>query len=45
MKAVVIGAGLQGVSTAYYLSKAGLEVTVLEQQATAGMETSFANGG
>ena len=33
MKAVVIGAGVVGVTTAYYLSKYGHEVTVLERDA------------
>ncbi|MCJ9427978.1 D-amino acid dehydrogenase [Kordiimonas marina] len=45
MKAVIIGAGLQGIATAYFLSKAGLDVTVLERRETAGLETSYANGG
>ncbi|WP_321393941.1 D-amino acid dehydrogenase [Emcibacter sp.] len=45
MKVVIIGAGLQGVTTAYFLSKAGHDVTVLERRETSGQETSFANGG
>ncbi|WP_018099507.1 D-amino acid dehydrogenase [Sinorhizobium meliloti] len=44
-KIVVIGAGITGVSTAYALLKQGYEVTVLERQRYAAMETSFANGG
>src|SRR6202140_4775526 len=32
MKAVVIGAGVVGVTTAYYLAKSGHEVTVVERQ-------------
>ena len=42
---VVIGAGVAGVSTAYSLLRAGYNVTVVERQRYAAMETSFANGG
>lgn len=45
MKIVVLGAGLIGVSTAYYLLRAGHEVVVIDRQPEAGLETSFANGG
>jgi D-amino-acid dehydrogenase len=45
MKVTVLGAGVIGVSTAWFLSKAGHEVTVVDRQAAPGMETSFANGG
>jgi len=45
MNVVVLGAGLEGTASAWYLRAAGHEVTVLERQAAAGMETSFANGG
>ena len=45
MKIVVLGAGLSGVTAAWYLSQAGHQVTVLDRQARAGDETSFANGG
>ncbi len=44
-KIVVIGAGISGVSTAYALLSQGYDVTVLERQRYAAMETSFANGG
>lgn len=44
-KIVVIGAGITGVSTAYTLLEYGYDVTVLERQRYAAMETSFANGG
>lgn len=44
MRVVVLGAGVIGVSTAWYLRKAGCEVTVLERQPAAALETSFANG-
>ena len=45
MKILVFGAGVIGVTSAWYLAKAGHEVTVVERQPAAGMETSFANGG
>jgi D-amino-acid dehydrogenase len=45
MKIIVIGAGLIGVSTAYFLRRDGHEVTVIERAAGAARETSFANGG
>ena len=45
MKVVILGAGVIGTASAYYLAKAGHEVTVLERQAASGLETSFANAG
>src|SRR5215475_15804857 len=45
MKVVILGAGVIGVSTAYYLAKAGHEVVVLERQDGPALETSFANAG
>ena len=45
MKVVVLGGGVIGVATAYYLAKAGHEVEVIERQSGAGLETSFANAG
>lgn len=45
MKAVVLGAGLMGVCTAYFLKKQGFEVTVVDRQKDVALETSFANGG
>ena len=45
MKIVVLGAGVIGVTSACDLSKDGHDVTVLDRQPTAGLETSFANGG
>lgn len=44
-KIVVIGAGIAGVSTTYALLSQGYDVTVLERERYAAMETSFANGG
>ncbi len=45
MKILVLGAGVVGVTTAWYLAEAGHEVTVLERRDAPGLETSFANGG
>ncbi len=45
MRVIVLGAGLLGVTSAYFLSQLGHEVTVIDRQATPGAETSFANGG
>lgn len=45
MKIIVLGAGVIGVTSAWYLAQAGHEVSVLDRQSEAGMETSFANGG
>ncbi|MFF7709502.1 D-amino acid dehydrogenase [Pseudomonas sp. NPDC007930] len=42
---LVIGAGVIGATTAYYLAQAGETVTVLDAQPEAGLDTSFANGG
>jgi D-amino-acid dehydrogenase len=44
MKVVVMGAGIIGVSTAWYLLERGHEVTVVDRQPDAALETSFANG-
>jgi D-amino-acid dehydrogenase len=44
MKILVIGSGLIGVTSAFYLKCRGHEVTVLERQAGPALETSFANG-
>ncbi len=45
MKVVVLGAGVIGVTSAWYLAKAGHEVTVIDRQPEAALETSFANAG
>ena len=42
---VVLGAGIIGITTAYYLHQAGHRVTVIERNPHAGLETSYANGG
>ena len=45
MRIVILGAGVIGVTSAYYLAKAGHKVTVLDRQAGPALETSFANAG
>jgi D-amino-acid dehydrogenase len=45
MKILIMGAGVIGVSTAYELVKAGCDVSVVDRQPAAGLETSFANAG
>jgi D-amino-acid dehydrogenase len=40
-----MGAGVVGVTTAYYLASSGHEVTVVDRQAEPALETSFANAG
>ncbi|MDP2810148.1 MAG: D-amino acid dehydrogenase [Rhodocyclaceae bacterium] len=45
MKVVVLGAGLIGVASAWYLAEDGHDVTVVDRQPEPANETSFANGG
>lgn len=45
MKVLVLGAGVVGVATAWYLRQAGHDVRVLDRREGPGLETSFANGG
>jgi len=45
MKVIVLGAGLLGVTSAWFLRKQGHDVTVIDRQAAPAAETSFANGG
>ena len=45
MHVVVIGAGIIGVCTAYYLRRDGHDVTVVERRSGVAQETSFANAG
>ena len=42
---VVLGAGVIGTASAWYLARAGHEVMVVDRQPEAALETSFANGG
>jgi len=45
MKILVLGSGVIGVTSAWYLAAAGHEVTVIDRQPGPGLETSFANAG
>ncbi|MBU6487828.1 MAG: D-amino acid dehydrogenase [Burkholderiales bacterium] len=45
MRVVVLGSGVVGVTTAYYLARAGHEVTVVDREAGPALDTSFANAG
>jgi len=45
MKVIVMGAGVVGVTTAWYLAEQGHEVEVVDRQPSVGLETSFANAG
>ena len=45
MRVAVLGAGLLGVSSAWYLAADGHEVTVVDRQPQAGLATRFANSG
>ncbi|MBV8623775.1 MAG: FAD-dependent oxidoreductase, partial [Herbaspirillum sp.] len=44
MKVIVLGAGIIGTASAWFLKKQGYDVTVIERQPGAAQETSFANG-
>lgn len=45
MHVIVLGAGLAGITSAWYLRQDGHAVTVIDRQPAAGLETSYANGG
>jgi D-amino-acid dehydrogenase len=45
MKALVLGSGVVGATTAYYLARAGHEVEVIDRQPESALETSYANAG
>jgi heterodisulfide reductase subunit A-like polyferredoxin len=45
MRVMVLGSGVIGTTSAYYLARAGFEVVVVDRQPAAAMETSFANAG
>ena len=45
MRIIIIGAGVAGVTAAYYLARAGHDVEILDSRDGTGEGTSFANGG
>ena len=45
MRVLILGSGVIGVTTAYHLARAGVDVTVIDRQPHAGLETSHANAG
>ena len=45
MKIVILGSGVIGTASAWYLAEAGHEVTVLDRQPGPALDTSFANAG
>lgn len=45
MRIVILGAGVIGVTSAWYLARAGHDVTVIDRQPAPALETSFANAG
>lgn len=45
MKVIILGSGVIGVTSAYYLARAGHEVVVVDRQPKPALETSFANAG
>jgi D-amino-acid dehydrogenase len=45
MHVLILGSGVIGTTTAYYLARAGHQVTVIDRQAGPALETSFANAG
>ncbi|MEH6579522.1 MAG: D-amino acid dehydrogenase [Amphritea sp.] len=45
MQVLILGSGVVGVTSAWYLAKQGHEVTIIDRQETPAMETSFANAG
>ena len=45
MRVLILGSGVVGVTSAYYLARAGHEVTVVDREAGPALETSFANAG
>ncbi|KAA8425566.1 FAD-dependent oxidoreductase, partial [Acetobacter sp. DmW_125123] len=45
MQVIILGAGVIGVTSAWYLASLGHEVTVIDRQPASALETSFANAG
>lgn len=45
MKVIILGSGVIGLTSAWYLQQSGCEVTVIDRQSRSAQETSFANAG
>jgi D-amino-acid dehydrogenase len=45
MQVLILGGGVVGIASAWYLARAGLDVTLVERRSGAALETSFANAG
>lgn len=45
MRVLILGSGVIGVTSAWYLARAGMQVTVIDRESAPAMETSFANAG
>jgi D-amino-acid dehydrogenase len=45
MRVIVLGSGVIGITTAYYLARSGADVTVIDRQPGAALETSYGNAG
>lgn len=45
MRVLVLGSGVIGTTSAYYLARAGFEVVVVDRQPGSALETSYANAG
>ena len=45
MQVLIMGGGIIGVTSAYYLARQGHQVTLIDRQPGCGLETSFANAG
>ena len=45
MRVLILGSGVIGTTTAWYLAQSGCEVTVVDRQPASGLETSYANAG
>ena len=45
MKTLILGGGVVGVTTAYFLAKAGHEVTIVEEKDGLGLEATAGNAG
>ena len=44
-KVAIVGAGIAGITTAYYLARAGHEVVIYDKRKHPAMATSYGNGG